>query len=66
MRHAVVLYVGDASTRPAPGRRTHQRRTHQAPTASAAQLPPEIMVDRHLVRVHRLLAADDPEPPSRR
>ncbi len=32
-----------------------------APAASAhAQLPPEILVDRHLLRVERLLAADDP------
>lgn len=30
-----------------------------APAANA-QLPPEIMVDRHLVRVDRLLSADDP------
>ena len=32
-----------------------------APVASAhGQLPPEILVDRHLLRVERLLAADDP------
>ena len=33
-----------------------------APPATAnAQLPPEIMVDRHLVRAERLLADDDPD-----
>ena len=38
-----------------------------APAASAhAQLPPEILVDRHLLRVERLLAADDPQALSTR
>ena len=33
-----------------------------APTATgSAQLPPEILVDRHLVRAERLLGGDDPE-----
>ena len=27
----------------------------------STQLPPEILVDRHLVRMERLLATDDPE-----
>ena len=31
------------------------------PEAGNTQLPPEIMVDRHLVRAERLLADDDPE-----
>ena len=31
-----------------------------APAPAASQLPPEIMVDRHLLRAERLLAADDP------
>ena len=31
------------------------------PETANAQLPPEIMVDRHLVRAKRLLADDDPE-----
>ena len=30
------------------------------PAPAASQLPPEIQVDRHLLRVERLLAADDP------
>ena len=30
------------------------------PAPAATQLPPEIQVDRHLLRVERLLAADDP------
>ena len=67
MRHAVVLLLavslsgfpatGETLT-PAPALRPGAV-TSPSP-ASAAQLPPEIMVDRHLVRVHRLLAADDP------
>ena len=32
-----------------------------AASAAPAQLPPEIMIDRHLVRAERLLADDDPE-----
>ena len=43
---------------PAPGLRSGA--VASGPPANAAQLPPEIMVDRHLVRVDRLLAADDP------
>ena len=67
MRHAVVLLLalswpGFPATgemlRPAPVLRSGAV-TSPSP-ASAAQLPPEIMVDRHLVRVDRLLAADDP------
>ena len=67
MRHAVVLLLavslsgfpatGEVLT-PAPGLRPSA--VASAPPATAAQLPPEIMVDRHLVRVDRLLAADDP------
>ena len=67
MRHAVVLLsavslsgfpaAGEMLT-PAPGPRSGA--VASAPPANAAQLPPEIMVDRHLVRVDRLLAADDP------
>ena len=67
MRHAVVLLLavslsgfpatGEMLT-PAPGLRSGA--VASAPPANAAQLPPEIMVDRHLVRVDRLLAADDP------
>ena len=67
MRHAVVLLLavslsgfpatGEVLT-PAPGLRSGA--VASAPPATAAQLPPEIMVDRHLVRVDRLLAADDP------
>ena len=30
-------------------------------TTTTAQLPPEIMVDRHLIRAERLLADDDPD-----
>ena len=67
MRHVVVLLLavsfsgfpatGEMLT-PAPALRPGAV-TSPSP-ASAAQLPPEIMVDRHLVRVDRLLAADDP------
>ena len=67
MRHAVVLLLavslsgfpatGEMLT-PAPGLRSGA--VASAPPSNAAQLPPEIMVDRHLVRVDRLLAADDP------
>ena len=67
MRYAVVLLLavslsgfpatGEVPT-PAPGLRSGA--VASAPPANAAQLPPEIMVDRHLVRVDRLLAADDP------
>ena len=67
MRHAVVLLLavslsgfpatGEVLT-PAPGLRSGA--VASAPPSNAAQLPPEIMVDRHLVRVDRHLAADDP------
>ena len=67
MRHAVVLLLavslsgfpatGEVLT-PAPGLRSGA--VASAPPANAAQLPPEILVDRHLVRVDRHLAADDP------
>ena len=67
MRHAVVLLLavslpgfpstGEVLT-PAP--RLRSGAVASAPPANAAQLPPEIMVDRHLVRVDRHLAADDP------
>ena len=66
MRHAVVLLLavslsGFPATAevltPAPGLRSGA--VASGPPATAAQLPPEIMVDRHLVRVDRLLAADD-------
>ena len=68
MRHAVVLLLavslsgfpatGEMLT-PPPGLRSGA--VASAPPATPAQLPPEIMVDRHLVRVDRLLAADDLE-----
>ena len=67
MRHAVALLLavslsgfpatGEVLT-PAPGLRSGAGAL--TPPAAAAQLPPEIMVDRHLVRVDRLLASDDP------
>ena len=67
MRHAVVVLLlavslsgfpatGEALT-PAPGLRSGAA---SAPPATTAQLPPEIMVDRHLVRVDRLLVTGDP------
>ena len=67
MRHAVVLLLavslsGSPATgeklTPAPNLRSAA--VASALSATAIQLPPEIMVDRHLVRVDRLLAADDP------
>ena len=67
MRHAVVLLLALSSSgfpatgevlTPAPGLRSGAAAS--APPPTAGQLPPEIMVDRHLVRVDRLLAADDP------
>ena len=67
MRHAVVLLLavslsgfpatGEMLT-PAPGLRSGA--VASEPPATPAQLPPEIMVDRHLVRVDRLLATGDP------
>ena len=67
MRHAVVLLLavslsgfpatGEMLT-PVPGLRSGA--VASEPPATPAQLPPEIMVDRHLVRVDRLLATGDP------
>ncbi len=37
-----------------------ERTARPAPGSVNAQLPPEIMVDRHLIRAERLLATDDP------
>ena len=51
-----------ASTAPAPTAAAQiDRRGPAPPQAGNTQLPPEIMVDRHLVRAERLLADDDPE-----
>ena len=49
-----------ASVARAPGTTPAEEQQTAAPAAGTAQLPPEIMVDRHLVRADRLLAADDP------
>ena len=67
MRHAVVLLLAvSLSGSPATGEKLTPAPTLRSAAvasalpATATQLPPEIMVDRYLVRVDRLLAADDP------
>ena len=40
---------------------TNSEPSHPAPGTRNVQLPPEILVDRHLVRAERLFADDDPE-----
>ena len=63
--------TADATAAPTPGAAeitpgtaggiTSERPTRTAVATGNAQLPPEIMIDRHLVRADRLLADDDPE-----
>lgn len=68
MRQLAVVILLSALTSSGSWSRARRRRQRppcaRAPAASAApanaQLPPEIMVDRHLLQAKRLLAADDP------
>ena len=71
----ILLNLSPAEADPAAGRTplvaentprassgTSAEPSPRAPSATTTvQLPPEIMVDRHLIRAERLLAADDPE-----
>ena len=53
--------AGGARVAPPEPRPSLEGLTRGTRAPGSTQLPPEILVDRHLVRMERLLAADDPE-----